>query len=129
MWLRRARRVSEDTTEPDGGPLADECEAFLAGQLLAHLRLQGRAVPAWVMLNGVAHASAQEVQDIATDESRSPVEREIAAAALAATGSSPEELERVQRAHLVPLELSLIGRVVTSRGLLELASHALFMTS
>jgi hypothetical protein len=129
MWFRRPRPPSDDVPGLLGFVLSEESEAFLAGQMVEHARGQGRRLGPWALLNGVAHASLEEVEGIACDESRPSVERDLAVATLAATGGSREELSRVQRDHLVPLELSLVGQVVSSRAVLELASRALFMTS
>lgn len=113
---------------PDlGEALGDEVEAFLGGWLVEHLRAVGRAVPAWAVLNKPAHATVEELMDLArpgdgvrADDAggREPVwrcaQRSLAADLLDAV-TTPDEVLGIQRAVLVPLELWLIERSKTER--------------
>ena len=51
--------------DDEGLTIADECEAFLAGQLVEYLVARGRAVPSWAWLNKLAHAGPDELDRIA----------------------------------------------------------------
>src|ERR687891_380934 len=44
--------------------LSGEAEAFLEGRLVEHLVAAHRKVPAWAVLNKVAHASVRELADL-----------------------------------------------------------------
>lgn len=141
--------LSGDTGGHDGvGEVAnrvdvDDATAFLAGRLVEHRLATGRMVPAWAVLNKLAHAEAGELAELAapvrsdgvpepgTGEAREPVwcaaQRSLAAYLL--EGRDPKEVARIQREVLVPLELWLIDRsetdTVSSRSAVEMASDVL----
>lgn len=121
--------------------LADEVEAYLAGRYVDHLTAQGHPVPVWSVLNRLAHADHAALVGLVEgnpgDGAHSPhpwavPERFIAARLIATRGATPEGLDAVQQAVLVPLELSLIGRArhdkltpdaILDLGVRELDSH------
>jgi hypothetical protein len=118
--------------------LADEVEAYLAGRYVDHLTAQSRPVPVWSVLNRIAHADhgalVRLVEGNPGDGARTPhpwavPERFIAARLIASRGATPEGLDAVQHAVLVPLELSLIERVrhdkLTPEVILDLGVRAL----
>jgi hypothetical protein len=123
------------------GDEADVVEAFLEGDLVEHLCASGRAVPAWAVLNKVAHADIDELEDLArlggaggagAAGGREPIWRcaqRSLAADLLAGAAAPDEVADTQRAVLVPLELWLIERsraeAISSRRAIEMASNAL----
>ena len=116
MWRRSRRDRWEDHNDDTG--LADECEAFLAGRLGAFLQEAGRPVPPVAWLNEVAHATPEELAELAASAppptfhpsswrrtvgylSRSLLER---------ARETGRDIDTLQRQFLVPLELELIGR-------------------
>jgi hypothetical protein len=116
--------------------LGDEVEALLGGRLVEHLAARHQPVPAWAVLNKVAHAHAQELADLADprgDGDLAPDERlplwQLAQRALAAklvdAAPTPDGLAELQQTVLVPLELWMIGRsrseTITSRRVIEAA--------
>jgi hypothetical protein len=120
--------------------LADEVEAFLAGRLVDHLTAAGQRVPAWAVLNRLAHADRPDlvrfveganigwvVHPSSGQASWVPAERFVAGHLLV-RALTPEQLGRLQRAALVPLELGLIERTKIERlsadEVLELAAKA-----
>jgi hypothetical protein len=120
--------------------LADEVEAFLAGRLVDHLTAAGQRVPAWAVLNRLAHADRSDlvrfveganigwvVHPSSGQVSWAPAERFVAGHLLV-RAPTPEQLGRLQRAALVPLELGLIERTKIERlsadEVLELAAKA-----
>jgi hypothetical protein len=100
-----------------GSGLAEETEAFLAGRYLERTRASGgeNRLQPWMWLNAVAHGSFQRVQELAVGvrdtgpsgpwcEMRVRVAQEVEKRC---NGSS-RELDHVQQAVLVPLELRLL---------------------
>lgn len=120
--------------------LGDEVEAFVHGCLVDHLLAVDRPVPAWAVLNRLAHASVDELTELAAADGtatggsppREPAwlraQRSLAAA-LITDATRPDDVVSFQRAVLVPLELWVIQRsrseVVNSRRVIDLASEAL----
>ena len=47
--------------------LSGETEAFLEGRIVEHLAAASRTVPTWAVLNKLAHASPEELADLAGD--------------------------------------------------------------
>jgi hypothetical protein len=100
--------------------VAGEVEAFLAGRLAEWLDAAGRRVPAWTVLNRVAHATWAELAALADeglgrragraaiDTYRWKAGQLLLVDVLLDTTSTPEDVERAQRDVLVPLELWLI---------------------
>lgn len=120
--------------------LSGEAEAFLEGRLVEHLVAAHRKVPAWAVLNKVAHASVRELADLVETDAGTGSAGGVAgplwlsaqrslASRLVGGGARPDEIKRVQRAVLVPLELWLIERskvdTVTPRQVIGAASDAL----
>jgi hypothetical protein len=120
--------------------LADEVEAFLAGRLVDHMIVARQPVPAWAVLNRLAHADRSDlvrfveganVDWVVHPSSRQPYwvasERFVAGHLLALAGT-PDDLGRLQRATLVPLELRLVERTkvdqLTADEVLELGADA-----
>jgi hypothetical protein len=132
----RGAAVSPDAASD----LGDEVEAFLHGRLVDHLVAAGRPVPAWAVLNRLAHATTEELTELAANGGaaigESPpgepawlrAQRSLAAA-LVTGATAPDDIKRFQRAVLVPLELWVIQRsrfeAITSRRVIELASETL----
>jgi hypothetical protein len=121
--------------------LGDEVQAFVHGRLVDHLVAAGRLVPAWTVLNKLAHASEDELSELAAtnngEATGAPEAGEPAwlraqrslAAALTTGARRPDDIASLQQKVLVPLELWLIQRSrsepITSRHVIELASEAL----
>jgi hypothetical protein len=112
----------------------DEIEAFLEGRLVEHRSSRGRSVPAWAVVNKLAHGDASELARLAGGigvAEREPAwlgaQRGLAAELLA--GRTPAQVACIQREVLVPLELWLVDRAesttVTGRWAAELADALL----
>jgi hypothetical protein len=117
--------------------LSAETEAFVNGRMAEHLAAVSRPVPAWAVLNKLAHASAPELAAITRLD---PDASDLAAPAwhgaqvhlascLLRRGAAPDEIRQIQRMQLIPLELSFIEqsktRIVTSREVISAAHDAL----
>jgi hypothetical protein len=102
--------------------VADEVEAFLMGRLVDHLAARCQPVPAWAMLNRLAHADSGELRSLVDGTGGgwgggppiiqvpwASAERFIAGNLLA-RATTPEALATIQGATLMPLELRLIER-------------------
>jgi hypothetical protein len=152
MWFPHFRRQPEPQDNPRGDDLdasrswrdsglADEIELFLRGRLVEHMTVNRRPVPAWAVLNRLAHADRSELVRLVEGVEISwithpstaqpywaPAERFVAGHMLA-RARTPEELGRLQRAALVPLELGLIERATSERltadQVLEMGAEAL----
>ena len=114
---------SQDWT--DSG-IADEVIAFLAGRLVDHLVATSQPVPPWAVLNRLAHGDRADIvrlvegqPPLATHPSAAQrawtVSERFVAGHLLAAAPTPEDLGRLQRASLVPLELDLIERTAVDR--------------
>jgi hypothetical protein len=120
--------------------LADEVEAFLGGRLVDYMTASHQPVAAWAVLNRLAHADRSElvgfveganIDWVVHPSSRQPywvASERFVAGHLLALARTPEDLGRLQRAALVPLELELIERTkieqLTADQVLELAARA-----
>jgi hypothetical protein len=126
MWSRE----HEDPVRSLAAELTDECNALLAGRYADYLHEQGHLAAPWVWMNALAHASQEELTEVAagpptrTSDRPGTVEWRRAIAFLAeevlerarSTGTSLADL---QRSALVPLELELMactGGAVLSPG-------------
>lgn len=102
--------------------VADEVEAFLMGRLVDHLAARSRPVPAWAVLNRLAHADSGELRSLVDGTGGgwgggppliqvpwASAERFIAGNLLA-RATTPEALATIQGTTLMPLELRLIER-------------------
>jgi hypothetical protein len=72
---RRDASGDDDGRPPETQPcweaaLSGETEAFLDGRLVEHLMTAGRMVPAWAVLNQLAHASPSELASLAEIDGR-----------------------------------------------------------
>lgn len=114
MWWRREREPRERRIFD--ASVGDECEAFLAGQLVAFLRHTGGPVPPVAWLNRLVHATSTElillaggaadaVQPAAWWRAVSYLSRSL----LERARDTGVPVEQLQRELLVPLELELIG--------------------
>lgn len=145
FWHRRTPdRQDDELTESrdwqDSG-VADEIEAFLSGRLVDRIAASGHAVPAWAVLNRLAHADRSElirlVEGVGHDRLAHPsatqspwlAAERFVAGHLLARAKTPEDLARIQSAALVPVELSLIERSkivrLTAEQVLEAGAEAL----
>jgi hypothetical protein len=118
-----------------------EVEAFVQGRLVDYLLAADRPVPAWTVLNKLAHTTVDELTELAAANNAEATgaaepgepawlraQRSLAAA-LTTGARRPEDIVSLQRKVLVPLELWLVQRsrseAITSRHVIELASEAL----
>jgi hypothetical protein len=145
FWHRRTPDETGDELATshawqDSG-LAAEVEAFLAGRMVDHLVAHHQPVPAWAVINRLAHSDRPQLVCLVEGVSADPFlshpsaqprweasERFVAGHLLATTGS-PDDLWRLQRATLVPLELRLIERTkvehISAEQVLEAGVEAL----
>ncbi len=138
----RRQHPIEAALSPDQvATLGDEVEAFVQGCLVDHLCVAGRPVPAWAVLNKLAHGSVADLIDLAgadrggatgdppTGEPAWLRAQRSLAAAMVTGATRPDDIVNSQRAVLVPLELWVIQRsrseAITSRRVVELATEAL----
>jgi hypothetical protein len=115
-WVRTRRRKRLQAMLDQ---VVDEAERLLAGQLLDPKMLCRRRVPAWTLIAALGHARREDLCSLAArDFHPDPAHWGAALALLAsATVELAEDdtaLLRLQRAALIPLELSLLGREVPS---------------
>lgn len=123
-----------DPVGRDGRRLADEAEAFLAGRLVDHLTAAGRPVPAWAVLNELAHASPDELAAFSAspgpkDEPHwRQAQRELATGLLECA-ATPADVRPLQEAVLIPLELWFAERsrheAVSARTVVDTACDVL----
>ena len=112
MWRRRKQgQVHREDVPCDVG---EECQLFLSGSYLEHLRECGRPIPAWVRMNILAHGTIDDLATVSASEPAGTWEEAWAAAAaylageiLMAVEGDADRLEVLQREVLVPLELQL----------------------
>lgn len=123
-----------------GELVVGEVEAFLTGRLIEHRVATGRPVPAWAVLNRLAHGALEDVIELAHSGDEVMAARDgreagwqrgqrALAAHLVASTATPGDVVDVQWEVLVPLELWLIERsrseTITSRRILEIAVETL----
>jgi hypothetical protein len=148
--FRRFHRRSEDSDREEPEPLpahpawetalSAETEAFLEGRLVEHLVAAGRPVPAWAVLNKLAHATAQDLAALVdtnggprhTPDGRTPAwlaAQTSLASRLLRAAAAPDQITQLQHRRLIPLELSLIERsrteTITQRQALNALEDAL----
>jgi len=115
-------------TAPDlTDELGDECDAYLTGGYLEYARSHDLQLSGWMWLNEIAHGSPGTVVSAASRGCRpgwDGTTAVLAQALLAAAAGT--DTSSIQRGVLIPLELELIGRTVTPRRLVELATSRLF---
>lgn len=98
--------------------LVRESEAFLAGSYLEQAARQGAAVPAWALLNTVAHGDLVHLKTVARTGAGplrwslpigwSRASRELAREVTDLVGDDEEMLATVQLSVLIPFELEFI---------------------
>jgi hypothetical protein len=140
LFHRGAARRSGGTSEPptpprpcpstddDGWEPADEIEAFVHGSFAEHRAAKNGFLPAWVILNRVAHGNSAEIHataaGLACTGSRSPTlnfhqlwrahQRDLARRLLECAHDA-EGIRQIQHDVLIPLELELISRSATEQ--------------
>jgi hypothetical protein len=144
------RREGPGEEEPEPQPLpphpvweaalSAETEAFLQGRLVEHLAAAGRPVPAWAIVNKLAHASRHDLAELVDATASTDRQRDVRppawrvtqarlASRLVRTSAEPNETSKLQRQLLIPLELSLIERskteILTPRQAIAAAADAL----
>lgn len=120
--------------DPVDGGLADECDAFLTGRYAEYRRDVGQPIPAWAWINELAHRDPEDIVVLAIGDREpgrvlapwTPVVDDLAGS-LAAQAGSLAEMGTMQRAALVPLELSVIetGQRLTPKSLYLRVQEAL----
>lgn len=110
--------------------VGDECDAFLAGRLVPFRWPDGTPTPVWTWLNETAHGDIEQIVAVAsqtiTEETGVP-ERTRTLLARALLGVGPRSgVPALQQRVLVPLELELVGQVMSPRRLVELVGRALY---
>jgi hypothetical protein len=124
----------EDAEDIDDAGLSatvgEECDAFLAGRLVPFRWPDGTPTPVWTWLNEIAHGDVERIAAAAsrTISEETPVpERTRTVLARAVLGVGPRSgVPALQQAVLVPLELELVGQVMSPRRLIELVGRALY---
>jgi hypothetical protein len=127
----RARTAADHQPDEPASPerqLAGETEAFLDGTLAELVAGRLRTLPPWMLVNRIAHGDIDELRGLVQGDT-APLTIVGAPAAynrtwamaqrslvlhLLASGRAPDEIRRVQREVLVPLELQLITRSTTA---------------
>lgn len=117
-----------------------DAEAFLGGAYCDLLRLSGAPIPGWAQLNALAHGDVTDIRRIRRgsrakelitngnwfEQSWSSARRVLAGEIMALVDGDPEELSRVQRHVLIPLEFRLMReRDLTAYGLMQFTRGAL----
>ncbi|HET6951670.1 MAG TPA: hypothetical protein VFI47_14910 [Acidimicrobiales bacterium] len=151
MWFAhfRRRRAPDDPEERCGRPeawqdsdLGEEVAAFLAGRSVPYYIARGQPVPAWAVLNRLAHADRAELVRLVEgnqpdDGSPHPATPRVVwataerfmAGHLLARAATADELRAIQLLSLVPVELRLLerGKVdrITADQVLEAGAEAL----
>jgi hypothetical protein len=110
--------------EPGRSELVDETVAFLEGRFAELRSANGGPLAAWMMLNRIGHGDSVDMFDMAVSQRRrtpltgvssayhhvwSTAQRTVATRVLE-RALDPDEIRRVQRDVLVPLELDLVAR-------------------
>lgn len=133
-WLRQQL---ERHSYAVGAVMAEECEAFLAGEYVRVLARTdaGGAVPPWVWLNPIAHRRPTALRHY-LGEVGGAVHRQtltwrecqaiITAELFDLAGGDEEVVRELQREALQPLECLLAGEDVTPDGLASLAVRAMW---
>ena len=134
MWRRR-RSSRPRNADRSAADLANECELFLRGRYVEHVRAASRPVPAWARLNLLAHGTAAELAALRSERCDGTFESEWAVASahlaneiLANVDGDADRLRELQLRVLIPFELRLaLNWPLTMRPtlLVELVSHEL----
>lgn len=107
--------------------LSAECEAFLAGTL-ADVIAHGDVPPVWSWLNAIAHGSCAQVRALVEHDADGDVRATTMATLAEAVIADGRDVGVLQHDVLVPLELAIVGEVMTPRRLIELVGRALFLS-
>jgi hypothetical protein len=117
-----------ETDDTDRWEPADEIEAFVHGSFAEHRAAKNGFLPAWVILNRVAHGDLAEIHDTAAGLGctgppspslnfhqvwKGP-QRDLARRLLECA-QDPDGIRQIQHDVLIPLELSLIARSATEQ--------------
>ena len=141
MKGRARRRIGHDPTlEPrhatspiweDGYSAGEECDAYLAGTYQEWCQRLGLELSPWTYLNRVAHADWRALRGSDLEDA----ERRASARSWSDVGVMiedlllervhPEDLSRVQREVLIPLELELCNRLISPRQAFARAESAI----
>lgn len=107
------RRRSRDDHDPDAEEVVAEAQALLAGRLAACYDAKHDPVPGWAWVNCLAHASIEDLNELAEGTRIFPPSGWAGASSFLAheliTGRTPEGVAGFQRAALIPLELDLLA--------------------
>jgi hypothetical protein len=127
-WRHEDVEVIEETGPSES--VGEECDAFLAGRLVTFRWPDGTPTPVWTWLNETAHGEIEQIVAIAsltiTADTAVP-ERTRTLLARALLGVGPRSgVAALQQRVLVPLELELVGQVMSPRRLVELVGRALY---
>jgi hypothetical protein len=130
----------ERRTLASGGGIVADAEAFLRGTYCDLLRLSGAPIPGWAQLNSLAHGDVTSLRRIRRggrakelitngnwfEQSWTSARRVLACEIMVMVGGDPEELSRVQRHILIPLEFRLMREHdLTAYGLMQFTRGAL----
>jgi len=122
MRFRRAHRgvggfIAD--RDPDGVGLVEEVEDFLAGRTAFRLAMLGDAVPAWTVVNSLAHAEPSVLRIVADEHVEhhpsSPTATLAQLARAVVEGRADLEVRALQRTLLIPLELGVLNTVRCDR--------------
>ena len=134
IWRHGKRSPEGDDSKQPQQTLADECEAYIAGQYAGIWPASSGTLPAWVQLNEVAHAPLAHLVTVA-DRAPSdgvattwPDVRALLARMLVEVADHDEgEARRLQMEILQPLEsrVAHLAAFVTPRRLIEIVEASL----
>jgi hypothetical protein len=126
MWRRRKPTPHDPPVVP-GCEIAQECELFLDGRYVEHLRKARRPIPAWVRLNPVAHGTVDDLRQLVSVAAHPSAQWDwvtatgrLAGEVLNAVEGDAERLRCLQREILIPLELGLADEWFRSTNAIEL---------
>jgi hypothetical protein len=122
MRFRRAHRGAggfASDRDPAGVGLVEEVEDFLAGRTAFRLAMVGDPVPAWTVVNSLAHAEPGVLRVVANERAErhpsSPTATLAHLAHVVVDGRADDEVRVLQRTLLVPLELGVLNTVRCDR--------------
>ena len=112
-------------SRPEGIDLDNEFDAFLAGRYAEYAARHGLPIPAWAWINRLAHATPDELDQLADRKPLRDNDGEVSAWRATVTilarkirsriGSDDQKLRELQRLVLVPVELTLAGEHASLR--------------
>lgn len=115
MWPR-SKKDKRRTVKLPASMIGEESEAFLGGRLHLVYQATGRSVPAWAWVNPLAHGTFEELFVLSEEAILPPPGARYGwsdmlarlAEHIVAMAGGPEELDRLQRSTLWPLESRLL---------------------